>query len=133
MRNESKLTVFENRMTRRIFGLKKDEVTREWRKQHNEELNDFYYPRNILRVIKSRRMRWARNVAHMGERRGVYSVLVEKYEGKSLFGRPRHRWKDNGKMDLREMECGGIDWIDLVQHKNKWREFVNTVMNLRVP
>jgi hypothetical protein len=132
MRNKSILRVFENKMPRRIFGLKRDEITSEWRKLHNEELNDLYYSRNILQVIQSRRMRWAGYVARMGARRGVYSVLVGKSEGKSPFRRPRRRWKDNSKMDRQKMGCGGIDWIDLAQHKNKWREFVDVVMNLRV-
>jgi len=85
---------------RRIFGPKRDEVTREWRKLHNGELNDLYCSPNIVRVIKSRRMRWAGNVARMGERRGVYRVLVGKVEGKRPLGRPRRRWEDNIKMNL---------------------------------
>jgi len=92
--------VFENRVLRRIFGPKRDEVTREWRKLHNGELNDLYCSPNIVRVIKSRRMRWAGNVARMGERRGVYRVLVGKVEGKRPLGRPRRRWEDNIKMNL---------------------------------
>jgi len=91
---------------RRIFGPKKDEVPREWRKLHNEKLNDLYSP-NIVRVIKSRRMRWAGHVARMGERRGVYRVLVGKPEGKRGLGRPRSIWEDNMKMDLQEVGCGG--------------------------
>jgi len=85
---------------RRIFGHKRDEVTGEWRKLHNEELHDLYCSPNIVRVIKLRRMRWAGRVARMGERRGVYRVLVGKPEGKRPLGRPRHRWEDNIKMDL---------------------------------
>ena len=85
------MRVFENRELR-IFGTKRDEVTREWRKLHNEELNDLYWSPNIVRVIKSRRMRWAVHVARMGERRGVYRVLVGKPEGKRPLGRPRRRW-----------------------------------------
>ena len=92
--------MFENRVLRRIFGPKRDEVTREWRKLHNGELNDLYCSPNIVRVIKSRRMRWAGNVARMGERRGVYRVLVGKVEGKRPLGRPRRRWEDNIKMNL---------------------------------
>jgi hypothetical protein len=88
---------------RRIFGPKKDEVTGEWRKLHNEELHDLYSSSTILRVIKSRRMRWARHVARMGEGRGVYRVLVGKTEGKSPLGRPRCRWEDNIKMHLQEV------------------------------
>ena len=88
---ELRLRMFENRVLRRIFGPKRDEVTGEWRKLHNEELNDLYSSPNIVRVIKSRRMRWVGHVARMGERRGVYRVLVGKPEGKRLLGRPRRR------------------------------------------
>jgi len=95
--------VFENRVLSRIFGPKRDEVTREWRKLHNEELNDLYCSRNIVRVIKSRRMRWAGNVTRMGEGRGVYRGLVGKLEGKRPLGRPMHRWEDNITIDLQEM------------------------------
>ena len=94
-------------MLRRIFGPKRDEVIWEWRKLHNEELNDLYCSPNIFRVIKSRRMRWAGHVARMGERRGVYRVLVGVPEGKRPLGRPRHRLEDNIKMNLQEVGCGG--------------------------
>ena len=90
----------------RIFWPKRDKVTEEWRKLHNEELNDPYCSPNIARVIKSRRMRWAGHEARMGEGRGVYRVLVGKPEGKRPLGRPRHRWEDNIKMDLQDMEMG---------------------------
>ena len=103
MREERRLRVFENRVLRRVFGPKGDEVTGEWRKLHNEELSDLYSLPNIVRVVKSRRMRWARHVAHMGEGRGVYRVLVGKPEGKRPLGRPRPRWEDNIKMDLQEV------------------------------
>jgi len=106
LRVERRLRVFENRVLRRIFGPKKNEVTREWRKLHNEELNDLYSSPNIFRVIKSRRMRWAGHVARMVERRGVYRVLMGKPEGKRPLGRLRHGWEDNIKMDLQEVECG---------------------------
>jgi len=92
--------VFENRVLRRIFGPKRDEVTSEWGKLHNEELNDLYSSPNIVRVIKSRRMRRAGHVARMGERRGVFRFLVVKSEGKRPLGRPRRRWEGNIKMDL---------------------------------
>ena len=120
-------------MLRRIFGAWRDEVTGEWRKLHNEELNDLYCSPNIARVIKSRRMRLAGHVARLGERRGVYRVLVGKPEGKRPLGRPRCRWEDNIKMDLQEVGCGGIDWIELAQDGDRWRALVNAVMNLRVP
>jgi hypothetical protein len=125
--------VFENRVLRGIFGPKRDGVTGEWRRLRNEELNDLYSSPNIIRVIKSRRMRWAGHVARMGEGRGTYRSLVERSEGRRPLGRPRRRWEDNIKMDLQEMEWGGMDWIDMVQDRDRWRAVVNAVMNLRVP
>jgi len=113
LREERRLRVFENRALRRIFGHKMDDVTREWRKLHNEDLNDLYCSPNIVRLMKSRRMRWAGHVARMGERRGVYRVLVRKPEGKRPLGRPRRRWEDNIKMDLQVVGCGGMEWIEL--------------------
>jgi len=100
LREERRLRVFENRVFRKIFGPKRDEVTGEWRKLHNEELNDLYSLPNIVRVVKSRRMRWAVHVARMREDRGVRRVLVGKPEGKRPLGRSRRRWEDNIKMDL---------------------------------
>jgi len=123
--------VFENRVLRSIFGSKRDEVTRELGKLHNEELNDLYSSPNIVRVITSRRMRWAGHVARMGERRGVYRALVGKPEGKRPLGRSRRRWEDNIKMDLQEVGCRGMDWIELALDRNSWRAHVNAVMNLR--
>jgi len=111
----------------------KDEVTGEWRKLHNEELNDVYCSPNIVRGTKSRRMRWAGNVVGMGARRGVYRVLVGKPERKRLLGRPRRRWEDNIKMDRKEVGCEGMDWIELAQDRDSWRAVVYAVMNLRVP
>ena len=108
-------------------------MTGEWRKLHNVELNDLYTSPNIVRVIKSRRIRWAGHVARMGERRGVYRVLVGKPEGKRPLGRPRRRWEDNIKMDLQEVGFWGVDWIELAQDRDRWRALVNAVMNLRVP
>jgi len=119
---------------RRIFGPKRDEVIWEWRKQHNEELNDLYCSLNIVRVIKSRRMRWGGgHVAPREERRGIYRVLVWKREGKRPLGRPRRKWEDNIKMVLQEVGCGGMGWIELTQVRDRWRALVNVVMNLRVP
>jgi hypothetical protein len=92
-----------------------------WRKLHNEDLNDLYSSHTIVRVIKSRRMKWAGRVARMGEGRGVYSVLVRKPEGKSPLGIPRRRWEDNVKMDLQEVGCGGMDWIELAQDRDGCR------------
>jgi hypothetical protein len=100
LREERRPRVFENRVLRTVFGPKREEVAGEWRKLHNEELNDLYSLPNIVRVVKSRRMSWAGHVARMGEHRGVYRVLVGKPEGKRPLGRPRRRWKDNIKMDL---------------------------------
>jgi len=96
-------------LLRRIFGPRRDEVTGEWRRLHNEELNDLYSSPNIGRVVKSRRMRWAGHVARMGEERGVYRFLVGKLEGRRLLGRPRRRWVDNIRMDLQEVGCGYMD------------------------
>ena len=117
VRDERRLRAFENRVLRRIFGPKWEEVRGEWGKLHNEELHGFYSSPNIVRVIKSRRMRWAEHVAHMGERRGVYRVLVGKLEGKRPFGRLRPRWEYNIKLDLQEVGCGVMDRIDLAQHR----------------
>ena len=124
--------MFENRVLRRIFGPKRDEVTKEWRKLNNEELNDLYSSPNIFRVIKPRRMRKVGHVARMREKRGLYRILVGKPEGKIPLVRPRYRWKDI-KMDLQEVGCGGMDWVKLAQDSDRWRALVNAVMNLRVP
>jgi len=107
-------------------------VTGEWRKLHNEELNDLYSSPSILQVIKSRRMRWAGHVARIGEERGVYRVLVGKPEGKRPLGRPRRRWVDNIRMNLQEVGCGYMDWIALAQDRDRWRTLVSAVMNLWV-
>jgi hypothetical protein len=124
--------VFDNRVLRRICGPKRDEVTGEWRKLHNEELHDLYSSPNIVRVIKSRRMRWAGHVARLGEERGVIRVLVGKPEGKRPLRRPRRRWEDNIRMSLQEVGCEGMDWIGLAQERQRWRAIVNAVMNLPV-
>jgi hypothetical protein len=111
LRDERRLRVFENRLLRRVFGPKRDEVTWEWRKLHNAELSDLYSLPNILRVVKSR-MRWAGHVARMGEGRGEHRVLVGKPEGKRPLGRTRRRWKDNIKMDIQEVgSCGDWSWL----------------------
>jgi len=118
---------------RRIFGPRRDEVTGEWRRLHNEELNDLYSSPNMVRVIKSRKMRWAGHVARMGEERGVCRVLVGKPKGRRPLGRPRLRWVDNIRMDLQEVGCGYMDWIGLAQGRDWWRTLVSAVMNFRVP
>jgi hypothetical protein len=106
LREEQRLSVFENRVLRRILGPKRDEATGDWRRLHNEELNDLYSSPNIIRVIKPRRLRWAGHAARMGEGRGAYQILVGRPEGRRQFGRPRRRWEDNIKTDLREVGWG---------------------------
>ena len=122
--------MFENMVLRRIFGPRRDDVTGEWRRLHNEELNDLYSSPNIVRVIKSRRMRWAGHVARMGDERGVYRVLVGKPEGKRPLGRDLGV---DGWTDLQEVGCGYMDWIGLAQDRDRWRMLVSAVMDLRVP
>jgi len=133
LREERRLRRFENRVLRSVFGPRKNEVTGELRKLHNEELCELYSLPNIVRVVKSRRMRWAGHVAPMGEGRGVHRVLVGKPEGKRPLGRPRRKWEDNIKTDLQEVggSCG--DWMKVAQDRDRWRALVSTVRNLRVP
>ena len=125
--------MFENRALRKVFGPNRDEVKGEWRKLHSEELNDLYSLPNIVRVVKSRRMRWAGHVARMGEDRGVHRLLVGKLERKSLLGRPRRRWEDNIRMDLQEVGGDRGDWMELAQDRDRWRALVGTVRDFRVP
>jgi hypothetical protein len=115
--------VFENKVLRRIFGPKRDKVTGEERKLHYEELNDLYCSSNIAGVMKLRTIRWERHVASMGKRRGVYRVLVGKPEGKRQLGRPRRRWEGNKKTDFQKVGCGGNDWTDMAQDRDRWWEF----------
>jgi hypothetical protein len=132
LREERRLSVFENRVLRRIFGPKRDEVSKEWRKLHNEELNDMYSSPNIVRVIKSRRVRWAGNVACMVGRRGACSVSVGNLregchlEDKGIDGKIILKW-------ILKKWRGGLDWIDLAQNRDSWQALVNAAMNLRVP
>jgi len=132
LREERKPRAFENMVLRGIFGPWRDQITGEWRRLRNEELNDLYCSPNIVRVIKSRRTRWAGHVARMGEERGLYRVLVGKPEGRRPVGRPRRRWLDNIRLDLQEVGCGYMDWIGLAQDRDRWRTVVSAVMNLRV-
>jgi hypothetical protein len=125
--------MFENSVLRRIFELKRDEVTRGLRKLHNEELHNFYSSPNIFRMMKSWRMRCAGHVARMGEKRNAYRILMGKPERKRPLGRPRRRSVNNIKMDLREVGWDGMDWIDLTEDRDQWRALVNVVMNLWVP
>jgi hypothetical protein len=132
LREEHRLREFENSVLRRIFGPKRDEVTGERRKLHNEELHNLYSSPDIIRQVKSGRMRWAGHVARMGEERKVYKVLVVKPEGRRPLGRPRRRWEDGIRMDLREICLGGVDWIRLSQDRDRWRAVVSAVLSLRV-
>jgi hypothetical protein len=124
--------VIENRVLRRIFGPKRDEVTGECRKLRNKELHNLYSSPDIIRQVKSRRMRWAGHVARMGDERKVYKVLVGTPEGMRPLGRPRRRWEDGFRMYLREIGLRGVDWIRLAQDRDRWRAVVSAVTNLRV-
>ncbi|KAJ4443710.1 hypothetical protein ANN_05385 [Periplaneta americana] len=123
LREEHRLRVFENKVLRKIFGAKRDEVTGEWRKLHNTELHALYSSPDIIRNLKSRRLRWAGHVARMGESRNAYRVLVGRPEGKRPLGRPRRRWEDNIKMDLREVGYDDRDWLNLAQDRDRWRAY----------
>jgi hypothetical protein len=132
LREEHGLRIFENRVLRRIFGPKREEDG-SWGKLHNDELHSLYSSPNIVRVIKSRRMRWAGHVARMREGRGIYRVLVGRAECERPLGRPRRRWEDNIKLDLRKIGIDKANCIRLALDRVQWQAFVSTVMNLRVP
>jgi hypothetical protein len=125
--------VFENRVLRRIFGPKRDEVTGEWRKLHKEELRDLHSSPSIIRIMKSRRMRWSGHVARMEKKMNAYRLLAGKPGGKRPLGRSRRMWVDNIRMDLGEVGWVDVDWIGLAQDRNMWRALVNSVLNLWVP
>jgi hypothetical protein len=129
LREERRLRVFENRVLRKIFGPKRDEVTGGWRKLHNEELRELYPSPSKIVIMKSRKMRWAGNVAKMGgEKRNVYSLVGEKPEGTRPLGRPRRKWVNDIKTHPVE-----IGWDDVTQDWDKWRALLNSLMNLQVP
>ena len=133
LREECRLRVFENKVFRKIFEAKRDEITGKWRKLHNAELHALYSSPNIIRNLKLRRLRWAGHIAHMEPSRNAYRVLVGKHERKRPLGRQGHRWEDNIiKMDLREVGCGPGDWIDLAEDSDQLRFYIRAVMNLRV-
>jgi hypothetical protein len=125
--------VFENRVLGRLFGPERDGVTREWRKLHNKELSDPQSLPIVVRMIKSRRMRWVRYVARTRKRRGVYRFMMGNPDGKRLLGISRHRWEENIKMDLQEVGCEGVDWIELAHDRERQRVLVNVVKNIWVP
>ena len=122
--------MFENIMLRKIFGAKRDDITGEWRKLHNAELQALYSSPNIIKNLNSRRLRWEGHVALMELSRNAYRVLVGKLESKRPLGRPRRRWEDNIKMDLREVGCDPRDWIALAEDSDQWRAYLRAVMNL---
>jgi hypothetical protein len=133
LREEHRLRVFEKRVLRRIFRLKRVEVIGGGGKQHNGELHNLYCSPSIIRIIKSRSIRWTRHVAYMGAKRNAYRILVGKPEGKRPLGRPRDKWEDNIKTNFSDKKWSGMDWINLARDREQWRIVVKTVMNLRVP
>jgi hypothetical protein len=133
LRKEHRLRVFEDRVLRMMFGPKREEVTGERRKLHNEELQDLHSSPSIIRIMKARRMRWTGHETRMGANRNAYRFLVGKLEGRRSLGRPRRRWLNNIKMDLVEVGWGDVDWIGLAQNRDRWRALMNSVLNLRVP
>jgi hypothetical protein len=133
LREEHRLRVFENRVLRRIFGPKRDEVTGGWRKLHNEEPHNLYSSPSIIRNDQVKDDEMGMPCSTNGERKNAYRILMGKPKGSRSFGRPRRRWVDNVKMDLTEIGWDGMGWIDLAQNRDQWRALVNAVMNLRVP
>ena len=125
--------MFENKVLRKIFGAKRYEITGQWRKLRNAELHSLYSSPNIIRSLKSRRLRWAGHVARMEHSRNGYRVLAGRSDGKSPLGRLRYGWEDSIKMDMREAGCDAGDWIDLTQDREQWRVLCKRVMKLWVP
>jgi hypothetical protein len=123
--------VFEDRVLRRIFGPKREKVVGDCRRLHNEELHNLYTSPNI-RAIKSRKLRWAEHVTRMGEMRNAYSILVGKLVLKRPLRRPRQRWTNNIRVDLREIGWEGVEWMNLAQDRDQWLALVNMVMNHRI-
>ena len=130
LREESRLGIFENRILRRIFGPKSDE-NGEWRRLQNEEFHSLYRSPNIVRVIKSRKLRW--HLARMEEGRSVFKIWTGKPTGKRALGRPRRRWEGNIRIDLEEIGINAGNWVDSAQDRDYWRALVNAVLKLRVP
>ncbi|KAJ4449366.1 hypothetical protein ANN_00764 [Periplaneta americana] len=126
------LRVLENKVLRKIFGAKRDEITKDWRKLHNAELHALCSSPDIIRNIKSRRLMWAGHIARMGKSRNAYRVLVGRPEGERPLERSRHRWEDDIKMNLREVGYDDRDWINLAQDRDQWRAYVRAAMNLRI-
>ena len=131
LREECRLRVFEKRILRRIFGHKRDRNGECWR-LHNEEHHSFHRSPNIVRVIKSRRLRWTGHVARMEESRCAFKILTGKPTGKRSLGRPRRRWEDPIRMDLEVIGINARNWVDSAQDRNYWRAVVDAALNLRV-
>jgi hypothetical protein len=127
LREKHRLRVFENRVLRKLFGQKRDEVTRDWRKLHNEELHNLYSSPNVTRIIRSRSMRWAGHVARMKAKNNAYRLQVRRPERKRPLGRSRRKLVDNIKMDVRGIGWSGVDWIDLAQDTDCCWDLVNTL------
>jgi hypothetical protein len=131
LREEPRLRAFENRVLRRIFEPKRDEVTEEWKKLHHEELHYLRSSSSIIRNMKSRRMRWVGHVARMGEKKNAYRFLVEKPEGNRTLRRPRRKWIYNINMDLSEIGLRGVEWLGLAQDRYSWIALVIAAITLR--